>query len=54
MLAGWHAAAVYHRTGHTSTKFSRGTLYVYSARTVHLTSTELATGARMGRTRGVS
>ena len=48
-------AAVY-RTGHTdtSTKFSRGTLYVYSARTVYLTGTELAPGARVGPTRGVS
>jgi len=33
-------AAVYRTaTGHTSTKFSRGTLYVYSACTVYLTST---------------
>ena len=48
-------AAVYRTaTGHTSTKFSRGTLYVYSARTVYLTSTELAPGARVGPTRGVS
>ena len=48
-------AAVYRTaTGHTSTKFSRGTLYVYSARTVYLTSTELAPSARVGPTRGVS
>ena len=48
-------AAVYRTaTGHTSTKFSRGTVYVYSACTVYLTSTELAPGARVGPTRGVS
>ena len=50
-------AAVYRTaTGHTSTKFSRGicTLYVYSACIVYLTSTELAPGARVGPTRGVS
>jgi hypothetical protein len=29
-------------------------MYVYSARTVYLTSTELAPSARVGRTRGVS
>ena len=48
-------AAVYRTaTGHTSTKFSRGTVYVYSACTVYLTSMELAPGARVGPTRGVS
>ena len=48
-------AAVY-RTGYTdtSTKFSRGTLYVYNARIVYLTSMELALGARVEPTRGVS
>ena len=52
-LRYFFAAAVY-RTRHTSTKFSRGTLYVYIARTVYLTSTELAPSARLGPTRGVS
>ena len=48
-------AAVYRTAaGHTSTKFSRGTVYVYSACTVYLSSTELAPGARVGPTRGVS
>ena len=54
--AAMHASIAVYRTatGHTSTKFSKGTVYVYSACTVYLTSTELAPGARVGPTRGVS